>query len=261
MEGIPIVYPKNNDEGASDTSTGSTPPDVELITTLEGGFLADEKEPPDRDRDPTPKIAQCMKQYLSLPSSSYSTLMPYQASQVYNILKICFPDEVNVIVDATAHIGGDSILFANTFKNSKIVAVDCDQEAIMCLEHNITTFSDSSRFEVIKANSVRWIEAEKRVADFYYFDPPWGGPRYYSKKEVELYLDGLPICEVINTVFALGLTKKILLKVPRNFAYPALKLAVNGTCKLYYIKKPQKNGSIAYGLVLISDDRRKSWPD
>ena len=199
--------------------------------------------------------------YKSLPSSSYSTLMPYQMSQVRDILRVCFPQPIESIVDATAHIGGDSILFANTFEHSKIIAIDSDINAIECLKYNIDNFSDPTRFEIVHSNCVEWIRSRGEKSDFYYFDPPWGGPRYYSKKEISLFLDSIGMADIINMVFALGLTKKVLLKVPRNFAYPSFKATVKGMCKLFYIKKPQKNGSIAYGLVLISDDRRKSWPD
>jgi len=228
---------------------GTTPPDEDLQTTLEGGLSLE------TTTEPLPK----QKTYMTLPSSSYSSLMPYQAPQVKEVLKNCFQQPIHKIVDMTAHIGGDSILFAETFPEAKIVVIDNDQNAIRCLLYNINNFSDPLRFTVICGNSVEWIEKPQTFmlaeADFYYLDCPWGGPRYYQKKEVHLTLDGTPLAEVVNTIFSLGLTKKVLVKVPRNFAYPSFKEMIKGTCKLFYIKKPLKNGSIAYGLVLVTSEK------
>lgn len=249
---------RNNDE---ESELSRTPPEEELITTLTDGQLVpipQEKE----GENIAATIASNMRSYRTLPSTSYSSLMPYQISQVYNLLRSCFPEPIKCVVDATAHIGGDSILFATSFPNAKVVAIDNDPNAVDCLRSNISRFSDPKRFEVVCASSVEWMvnhnaKHDREVADFYYFDPPWGGPKYFTKKEVSLTLDSLSISEVVNTVFFLGLSKKVLLKVPRNFAYPSFKSSVNGICKLFYIKKPQKNGSVAYGLILITDDRHE----
>lgn len=231
-----------------------TPPEDEIITTLIGGKELEKKIVPKPPRKKS-------RIYDTLPTSSYSSLMPYQVPQVREILKICFPQECKKIVDTTAHIGGDSILFAETFTKAKIISIDVDPDAVACLKRNIDKFATPSQFEVICENSIKWIyekdtknEEKSDKADFYYFDPPWGGPRYYSKKEISLSLDGIHIETVINSVFMLGLSDHVLLKVPRNFAYPFFKSMVKGTCKLYYIKKPQKNDAIAYGLILISKE-------
>lgn len=256
MESIPIRIPDNpNDLQEQEECLGLTPPDAEIITTLDEGVSL----------DPPPKKKSKVRVYSTLPSSSYSSLMPYQIPQVKEILRTCFPNPLpqDRIIDATAHIGGDSILFSEVFPDANIIAIDVDPAAIECLKRNIVNFANVLRFEVICANSVEWIRTQpaskndprKGDALFYYFDPPWGGPQYYIKKEVNLCLDGQPIADIINTVFSMGLSKKILLKVPRNFAYPAFKASVQGSCKLFYIKKPQKNGSIAYGLVLVTNDR------
>lgn len=241
------------DDFSSNDRSSSTPPDIEI--TLEEVMS---KIPPNMERELEFDIRSLscnMKLYKTLQSSSYSSLVPYQIPQVYDILKLCFPEPIKHIVDATAHIGGDSILFANVFKEAKITCIDSDPDAVECLTHNIDNFSDPKRFEIIRANSVEWIRNrgnnDMGHVDFYYFDPPWGGPKYYAKREIDLNLDSLSISEVINMVFSLRLTEKVLLKIPRNFAYPSFKMGVRGNCRLFYIKKPQKNGSVAYGLILI----------
>lgn len=248
---ILIPNPRTNDP---EEELGVTPPDAEIITTLEDGLTLDS---PSLTGGVVPKVKPGV--YATLPTSSYSMLLKYQAPQVKEVLKACFPEPIRKIVDTTAHVGGDSILFADTFPMATITAIDCDPEAIRCLLYNINNFSDPSRFIILLTNSAEWIRKqveESRIdeADFYYLDPPWSGPRYYSKREIHLTLDNTPVVDVINNIFTLGLTTKVLLKVPRNFAYPSFKSTVRGVCKLFYIKKPQKNGSIAYGLILITKE-------
>lgn len=242
----------SSDPGENDAELGTTPPEMDSITTLIGAGTAS------ADAHSTSALVYNMRFYKTLPSSSYSTLTSYQIPQVYDLLKMFFPETITTIVDATAHIGGDAILFASAFPFAKIIALDKDPNAIECLKHNTQKFSDFERFDIRCMDCIEWIRDRHLdspiKADFYYFDPPWGGPKYYLKKEISLALEMIQIADVINMVFAKNLTKKVLLKVPRNFAYPSFKSSVKGTCKLYYIKKPQKNGSVAYGLVLITDD-------
>ncbi len=204
---------------------------------------------------PTPKRPQLS----TLPESHYSTLLPYQIPQVRSVLSDLFPPEqkiVNTIVDATAHIGGDAIHFANFFEQARIYAIDIDASAIDCLKDNIKNLDHtvSSRFTCITTDVIDWISRGEAVkADFYYFDPPWGGPNYHEEKSISLELSGRDISDVIGMLFKRCLTKIILLKIPRNFGYFEFKknIANLGVPKLYTIRKPQKK-SIAYHLVIIN---------
>ena len=51
--------------------------------------------------------------------------------------------------------------------------------------------------------------------DIVYFDPPWGGPEYKSKKKIDLYLDNINVLDIINEIY--NYTKIVALKVPNNF--------------------------------------------
>ena len=51
--------------------------------------------------------------------------------------------------------------------------------------------------------------------DIVYFDPPWGGAEYKSKKKVDLYLDNINVLDIINEIY--NYTKIVALKVPNNF--------------------------------------------
>lgn len=193
----------------------------------------------------------------TLPSSGYSSLLPYQIPQVKEFLESAFPKPPVAIVDASAHIGGDAIHFAKLWPQAKITAIDNDGEAIACLKLNVSTSCiNLDNFEIVFADSTEWIPTNLKPADFYYFDPPWGGPNYCSEEEVSLFMNSstqkVPIVDLINFVFDHNLAPCVLLKAPRNFAYPSFKAAVHGTTKLHYIRKPQKRGAIAYSLILIT---------
>jgi precorrin-6B methylase 2 len=190
----------------------------------------------------------------TLPASGYSSLLPYQVPQVREFLLSIFLDTPpSVIIDASAHIGGDTIHFATLWPQCKITAIDIDQKAIKCLKSNVEKFCpNSENVEIVSADSIEWITENLRNADFYYFDPPWGGPKYCSEDEVSLFLSGKSISEIINFVLDNKLTSKVILKAPRNFAYQKFKKEVQDVhTRLYYIRKPQKRGSIAYQLILI----------
>ena len=195
---------------------------------------------------------------ITLPTSGYSSLLPYQFPQVKEILENIYSTEEEkpkTIVDANCHIGGDTLLFYSCFPDAKIIAIDIDEKAVECLRLNLPPTAEQS-IEIICTDSAKWILdgiGDSRKADLYYFDPPWpNGPSYINTEDVELYLSEKPITNIINYLLRGALTKKILLKVPKNFAYKKFKEECIGETKLFYIRKPQKNGVIAYGLVLIS---------
>ncbi len=187
---------------------------------------------------------------MTLPTSRYSMLLPYQMPQVRAVLTDIFRSPVRCIVDCTAHVGGDAIHFSNTFPTAKIIAIDNDPEATAILIKNVARRANMN-FTILTQSCLDWIDRPGvAYADFYYFDPPWGGPKYYTEKDVKLYLSGVLITDVVNMVFSKKLTPRVLLKVPRNFAYGWFTENVNGTTKLYSIRKHKKN-AVAYNLIDI----------
>lgn len=188
----------------------------------------------------------------TLPSSGYSSLLPYQIPQVKEFLERLFPDAPPMhIVDATVHIGGDALHFAKLWPNCKITAIDIDQNAIECLKINVPPIL-LPNFNIICADSTKWIKETLTKADFYYFDPPWGGPSYCSEEEFSLSLGDLPITVSINFILDNDLSSRVILKAPRNFSYTDFKTKIHGTTFLRHVRKPQKQGSIAYSLILIT---------
>lgn len=156
-----------------------------------------------------------------------------------------------MIVDGTCHIGSDSLNFAATFPKAKIVAVDIDPQAIECLKINIKKANKEDVFEIVEHDFEGWMERAQLKADLYYLDPPWGD-NYHSQRELPLLLGEKLVENIINRIFELNLTTKVLLKVPRNFAYPMFKKEVKAKTELCYIYKEGSHPQIAYGLIIIS---------
>ena len=110
-----------------------------------------------------------------LPSSRYSSILPYQLAQV----KSCFhsilpPACVEKIVDANCHIGGDLLHFSMIYPEAEITAIDCDPIALQALKYNVENFtSDPSRFTLVHEDCCSYIRRERPKADFFYFDFTW----------------------------------------------------------------------------------------
>lgn len=193
--------------------------------------------------------------FCTLPTSGYSSLMPYQSPQVKDTMNKVFAfSPPQLIVDCTSHIGGDAIHFAKIFPKSIILAIDVDSNAIACLEQNIRKCNlNPERFHLINADCTSWIKAMNQTADLYYFDPPWGGPEYLMKENVRLKLGGEDISNIINYILEHRLSPHIILKAPRNFAFVDFEEdIIGGKTRLFFIKKPQKGGVVAYVLIHIT---------
>jgi hypothetical protein len=186
-----------------------------------------------------------------VPTSRYSSILAYQLAQVKACFLMMIPTATS-IVDTTCHIGGDSLHFANSiYPDAHITAIDVDPVALDCMKTNVAAHSDPSRFTFVNEDCISYIFKERPKADFYYLDPPWGGPNYSNEKQLSLHIGDTPISTLINRILDEKLTTRVVLKVPRNFAYPTFKREIRGFASLHYIRKPQKSWTVAYGLILI----------
>jgi hypothetical protein len=80
----------------------------------------------------------------TLPETRYSTLLPYQVPQVSRAFRRICP-EAAWIIDATAHVGGDTANFARLFPNARIDAIELDARAFRCLQTNMAPWADRVR--------------------------------------------------------------------------------------------------------------------
>ena len=161
--------------------------------------------------------------FLTVDSSDYSVLQPWHRSYVKNILKAWFPSTLSHIVDATAHIGVDSIYLSDLFPGAKVDAYEVVPNTFEALKINIQTF-DKEDFIVPHLQDISLWDPSEPI-DLLFVDPPWGGRNYKKVKKLNLYLqaegevpnESKNIKTILKKWLSSGYIKTVVLKVPTNF--------------------------------------------
>jgi mRNA capping enzyme/mRNA capping enzyme, catalytic domain/RNA cap guanine-N2 methyltransferase len=189
-----------------------------------------------------------------VPSSEYSVLKPWQEPQVTKILQEWFStSDITRIVDATAHIGVDSIHLSDTFPLAQVDSYEIVPMIYNALVKNVKAFNKEGIIHPHLGDITTW--TPNKSYNLLYVDPPWGGVNYKKVKKLQLYLqaEGTPPNESknINTLVDKWMesskVQHIILKAPSNFDDAYL--------RKYQIKKsPVYNqaGRLAYNLVLFT---------
>lgn len=147
------------------------------------------------------------------------SLMPWHMESLSKIYSSLFKnlDEIQSILDATAHIGVDTLFLSTFFPGATIKAVEVDPQVAGVLEHNVST---NSQISAVIGNGVD--EALAGRYNIIFFDPPWGGDDYSSKAELVLKLTDSKnkVWAMDDLILELLRTNKcdsILLKAPLNY--------------------------------------------
>ena len=215
--------------------------------------------------------------FVVVKESEYSCLMPCHAKQVGDIIEAHFGGckNINNILDATAHIGCDTINFRTRF-GANCISLEVDQAVHACLVQNQQAFTDpkdtkqekqdqsieeklDKQLEALQiycpdnnfsvhCNCIEFIAGFKKTMDFVYFDPPWGGPDYRKQKNMMLFLEHkgrkYPLYTVVTIVFKEGFCKTVVVKTPYNFNMRTFRqmLGKRVKCQTYNVMKPKKDG-------------------
>ena len=150
--------------------------------------------------------------------SVYSSLMPWHIDQVTRVFTKWFENvpHMNTIVDATAHIGVDTVHFGMMFPDATIYSYEIVEQTFKLLERNIEKFPEiKDRVHVYNHNLLT--ANLPAYSDFIYIDAPWGGKAYKKEDTMELYLDNTNIKEIARRLIVDGYTNTVVLKVPSNF--------------------------------------------
>jgi hypothetical protein len=194
--------------------------------------------------------------YTTVSSSEYSALKPWQAPQVQAVFQKWFPHtSFHHIIDATAHIGADTINLANMYPSALIDAYEVNLDAFVALHKNIITFNklDTIRTHWRDINS--WKPLPSETIDLIYADPPWGGIGFDRVKELELYFqeENAKPCEeknvnrVIDRWFLTGNVKNVVMKVPFNYS----KVYLQSKYTVQEMPILNRAGRVAYTLLYI----------
>lgn len=192
-------------------------------------------------------------------SSAYSVLKPWHKERVNSILLSWFqPSSIRRIVDATAHIGVDTINMSNTFPFATIDAFEIDPLIFSKLQKNIQTFKKEEKIIPHLEDVTTW--EPDFVADFLFVDPPWGGENYLNRETIDLYLQKEGNAEnasknvnmLIDKWLESGKVRNVVMKAPRNFD----KTYLLGKYSVQEEVVKNRAGGIAFTLLRITPSAR-----
>ena len=122
--------------------------------------------------------------------------------------------EDDTIVDMTAGCGGNVISFIHHFNN--VTGIEINKNRFNILENNLNQYKLKGNLNLINDDCMNHLNKY----DIYFIDPPWGGPKYKSNNNLELYLSEYTIKQVLASIKS---KKLIILKVPFNYNYEFIK--------------------------------------
>jgi len=126
------------------------------------------------------------------------------------------------ITDATGCIGGDTIQFALAFEH--VHSIELSLENFNILSNNINVFglTNISLYNGDCTTIFDW------KTDLLYIDPPWGGPEYKSKVNLDLMIGSKRIDVWLEELLMRkNRPSYIFLKLPHNYNFKRLNLLVN----------------------------------
>ena len=125
-------------------------------------------------------------------------------------------NDINVkIIDMTAGCGGNLISFMLNFKN--VTGVELDSDRYDMLKHNVNQYKHNCNINLINDDCLNQISNDY---DVFFFDPPWGGPKYKKEENVKLYLSDVELRDIIKLI---NKNKLVVLKLPFNYDYEYIK--------------------------------------
>jgi tRNA/tmRNA/rRNA uracil-C5-methylase (TrmA/RlmC/RlmD family) len=145
------------------------------------------------------------------------------------------------ITDLTGNVGGDTILFGIHFKDVK--SIEMNPENFDALKNNVEVFG-LKNVDVMQGDSTKvyvW------KTDVLYLDPPWGGPEYKTKKELDLYLGDERVDLFLDRILKQDAKPDyIFMKLPANYYFDRLK-----DLPVTKLKKFKIRGFVVIGMSVI----------
>lgn len=144
------------------------------------------------------------------------------------------------ITDALACVGGNSISFAKHFAHVNVVEIDANRSSM--LKHNLQLADVYEKTTLY--SKTNYLDVMYDVhQDVLFFDPPWGGPDYKYKSNVDLYISEKNINKIIYELMhsSTPYAKMIVLKAPLNFNKEGLEMyCKKGQCIVCFHKRMSK---------------------
>lgn len=171
-----------------------------------------------------------MSQIKMTNDSLYSVSLPNVANEMSKIIRDAIPN-IKIIVDGTANIGGNTLNFSSYFDH--VISVEIDPKTFNILKNNVNVYKRSN-VELINDDFVNLID--NIYGDVVFMDPPWTGTFYKMQTNMDLYLSGVNIIDIIPRLKC----RMVALKLPINYNIVGL-LNKNMNISIFKI----------YGVILI----------
>ncbi|KAI9846872.1 MAG: hypothetical protein M1837_003484 [Sclerophora amabilis] len=99
------------------------------------------------------------------------------------------PGNQDVLIDAFAGAGGNTIAFARSGRWKKVVAIEKDADVLQCAKHNARLYGVEKNIEWFQGDCFEILAnmpADLRSHSAIFASPPWGGQSYRSEEIVDL---------------------------------------------------------------------------
>jgi 16S rRNA G966 N2-methylase RsmD len=174
--------------------------------------------------------------YITVPSESKKI-----SEIIINHIKKYKPINEATIVDATAGVGGDTIMLCQNF--GSVISIELDPGRVECLNHNLTQYKLTNCI-TMNGNSCDIIP-KLPYSDAIYFDVPWGGSDYKTKINLRLTLGDIPLEVLILNCFDSNITKSlpkiVISKLPTNYDLEHLYKMLSPNLDIYLYKLRKLN--------------------
>lgn len=163
-----------------------------------------------------------MKEIQLTEEGAYSYTKREDGEKTIQFMKRLIPSlSTKSILDGTGNVGGDTILFGLHFHT--VHSIEFDHDNFKALEHNVNLYK-LKNIHVHEGDTTKLFK--EYPSDVLYLDPPWGGPGYKEKKELDLSLGSHRIDVFLRDSFlapdASWRPHWIVLKLPFNYHWARL---------------------------------------
>jgi len=180
--------------------------------------------------------------------------MPHHFTQVGAIYAQAFGYwKPRKIIDATAHIGCDSIMFHAAFRSANIVALEIDSKTATVLDSNMKKMSrincgNNSAVTAVNMDCMQYFESDQTAADIIYFDPPWGGSQYKNAAIYVMLLNAQPLGNAVKAALLHSPHARIIIRVPYNADIDYLETISKLQYTQHIVRNPR--GGVAFMLLI-----------
>jgi 16S rRNA G966 N2-methylase RsmD len=162
----------------------------------------------------------------------WSLTLPQDADKISEIISNEFGKNI-VITDNTAGLGGNVISFSKFF--NYVIGIESDTIRFNLLRNNIKLYN-LNNVHLINNDCIKLLNTINNIninINCYFFDPPWGGPKYKYFKKIKLKIGTYTLNKLISIIKIKYKTSPIIFKLPYNYNLDEFS---KFNYKIYYIK-------------------------